>query len=378
MARVERRLLRPRRPAPVRHADGPAALLAAAAARPRPARRGGARDPEARGRPGALRGRHGAGVDRALDGPRGVARGVGPAAARQVRRARRRHRDGLAVEQAAAAPLRAGRGRRPGAARLPARVVGAAVRRAPGLDRGGGRARDDRPPGRPARPRRRRLRGHGGRGRLVPQRARPAGVPRGRQRALRPRRGHGARRRLRAAPRARAGRGGGGGVPRPRARHRVLRRARAPARARPPVLALLLDQRRRPRAALRRADRARELPRPGALRRPPLLLRRQLPPARARAPRARGRRGPRPLRARPAQGQPRLLAGLGEDRVALHRAGRAADRHAGLRPPAPAAAHAGRRARARQHHPGLSRGPRHQLRRAPRWRRRAVASASAA
>ena len=75
-------------------------------------------------------------VDPALDGRGGVARGLGPAAARQVRRARRRHRDGLAVEQAAAAALRAGRGRRPGAARLPARLVGAAVRRAAGLDRG--------------------------------------------------------------------------------------------------------------------------------------------------------------------------------------------------------------------------------------------------
>ena len=70
------------------------------------------------GRSGALRGRHGAGVDRALDGPRGVARGLGAAAARQVRRPRRRHRDGLAVEQAAGcgAPCRARTSARSGSA----------------------------------------------------------------------------------------------------------------------------------------------------------------------------------------------------------------------------------------------------------------------
>ena len=50
-----------------------------------------------------------------------------------------------------------------------------------------------------------------------------------------------------------------------------------------PFSALLLDQRRRPRAAVRRADRAHELRRARALRRPPLPLRRQLPRARPRA-----------------------------------------------------------------------------------------------
>ena len=128
-----------------------------------------------------------------------------------------------------------------------------------------------------------------------------------------------------------AGRRGGGGLPRARGVDRVLRRALPAARARPRVQPVLLDQRRRPRAALRRADRAHELRRAGALRRSPLPLRRQLPAARARAARARRRRAARPLRGGPAGGQPGVLARLGAARVAVRRARRAADRHRRLR-----------------------------------------------
>ena len=67
------------------------------------------------------------------------------------------------------------------------------------------------------------------------------------------------------------------------ARDRVLHGALPADRARPPVLAVLLDQHRRRRAAVRGADRAHEPDRARALRRPPLPVRRQLPPARARA-----------------------------------------------------------------------------------------------
>ena len=83
-----------------------------------PARAGGS---------GALRERDGARLDRALHGQARVARAVGAAAARQVRRALRRRRDGVAAEQAAAAAR--GRCLR-GEARLPAALVGAAVHRA--------------------------------------------------------------------------------------------------------------------------------------------------------------------------------------------------------------------------------------------------------
>ena len=60
--------------------------------------------------------------------------------------------------------------------------------------------------------------------------------------------------------------------------------------------------------------------------------------------------------------------------VAVRRARRPADRHGRLRGPPPAAAHARGRAGAGEHHPGLSRGPRHELRRAAgrAGRRRAV------
>ena len=55
-------------------------------------------------------------------------------------------------------------------------------------------------------------------------------------------------------------------------------------------------------------------------------------------------------------------------RVAAPRAGRAADRHRRLPRAHPAAADLRAGARAGQHHAGLSRGPRHQLRRAARRR----------
>ena len=67
------------------------------------------------------------------------------------------------------------------------------------------------------------------------------------------------------------------GLPGQAARDRVLHRALPADRARPPVLAVLLDQHRRRRAAVRRPDRAHEPDRARALRRPPLPLRRQLP-----------------------------------------------------------------------------------------------------
>ena len=79
--------------------------------------------------------------------------GLGPAAARQVRRPRRRHLDGLAVEQAHAAPPARGRRGARGAARLPARLVGAAVRGAAArrIEAHGGRVLIDRPATRLAR-----------------------------------------------------------------------------------------------------------------------------------------------------------------------------------------------------------------------------------
>src|SRR3712207_8298888 len=51
---------------------------------------------------------------------------------------------------------------------------------------------------------------------------------------------------------------GGGGVPGQGALDRVLRRARAAARARPAVQSVLLDQRGRPRPAVRGPDRDRK------------------------------------------------------------------------------------------------------------------------
>ena len=248
------------------------------------------------------------------DGPRAVAQDLGAVAARQVRRARRRHLDGVAVEQAHAAPPARGRRGAPGAARLPEALVGAVVRRAARRDRGRRRARADRPPGGGAAARRRAVRGRRGRAR-----ARFA-------------RGH--------DPRAfaRAGRAAerydavvatvpndvflglldddlaaaiGDAVPRPPAHDRVPHRALPAARARPPLLAVLLDEHRRHDDPVRRPDRAHELHRPEALRRPALPLRRQLPRARRPAARARRGRAARRVHARPARGPARRSRATG-------------------------------------------------------------------
>ena len=148
-----------------------------------------------------------------------------------------------------------------------------------------------------------------------------------RLRALRPRARHRPQRRLRRTDRP------------ARAADRVLRRPLPAARARPPLQRLLLDQRGRSRPAVRGADRAHELRRARALRRPPLPLRRQLPRARPRAAVARRRRRAGALHAGPAQGQPGVRPRVGQEPVAAPRAGRAADRHRRLPRADPAAAH---------------------------------------
>ena len=136
-------------------------------------------------------------------------------------------------------------------------------------------------------------------------RPRPARVrARRRARALRRGRRDRAQRRLRRAARRRARHRDRRRLPGEARRHRVPHRALPAARARPPVQPLLLDQHRRPRAAVRRPRRAHQLRRARALRRPALPLRRQLPRARRRAARARRRRADRALHARAAQGQP--------------------------------------------------------------------------
>ena len=70
------------------------------------------------------------------------------------------------------------------------------------------------------------------------------------------------------------------------------------------------------------------------------------------------------------EGQPGLRPLVGQARVAAPRAGRAADRHRRVSRAHPAAEDVRARPRARQHHPGLSRGSRDQLRRPPRRRGR--------
>ncbi len=108
---------------------------------------------------------------------------------------------------------------------------------------------------------------------LVPARPGPARVRRRRRaRAVRRRRRDRAQRHLhRDGRRARVS-----GVPRQARAHRVPHGAVPAAGARSPVLAVLLDQHRGPRAALRRAGGAHEHDRSRALRRPALSLRRQL------------------------------------------------------------------------------------------------------
>ena len=226
----------------------------------------------------------------------------------------------------------------------PRPLVGAAVPRAAGADRDARRARADRPARGAARAARRRLRGHRRRARLVPPRPRPARV-RARRRAER----YDAV--VATVPNdvfvgllddELAAAIGAEYLGRARA-HRVPHRALPAARARPPVQPLLLDQHRRPRAAVRRARRAHQLRRARALRRPALPLRRQLPRPRRRAARARRRRADRALHARAAQGQPGLRALMGQAALAAPRAGRPADRHRRLPRADPAAADRRRR-----------------------------------
>ena len=187
------------------------------------------------------------------DGRRGLREGLGAAAARQVRRPRRRHLDGVAVGQADDAPQAAGQGVAPGAARLPAPLVGAAVRGAAGADRGRRRARADRP-ARSSGCRRASRSSTARRARSAPATTRAPSRPPA-ARALRRRRRHGAQRRL---PRRCSTSSSRRRLPRAAGRHRVPHGALPAARARPRLHALLLDQHRRPRAAVRRRDRAHE------------------------------------------------------------------------------------------------------------------------
>ena len=244
---------------------------------------------------------------------------------------------------------------------------------------GGGRVLIDRPAAglrRGRRGRGRPLRRHGGRGRArfapATTRAASARARRRRRGALRRGRRHRPQRRLRRAARRRPGRRDRAGVPRPPRRRRVPHGAVPAARARPPVLAVLLDEHRRSRAAVRRPRRAHELHLARALRRPALPLRRQLPRARRPAARPGHRRAARRLPARPAQGLAGLLDGLDQGPLAAPRAGRPADRHRRLPPPHPAAADRRAGVGARQHHADLSRGPRDELQRAAGNRRGAV------
>ena len=137
------------------------------------------------------------------------------------------------------------------------------------------------------------------------------------RRGLRPRPRHRAQRRVRAAARPRPGGRGGGGLPR-RACARSSTSPRSAccssstARSRRFYWTNVADR----ALPVRRADRAHQLHRARALRRPPLPLRRQLPAARAPAARPRRRRAARPLRAGAARGQPGLRARLGPPRLA--------------------------------------------------------------
>ena len=133
-------------------------------------------------------------------------------------------------------------------------------------------------------------------------------------------------------------------LPREARDDRVPHGALPAARARPPVHAVLLDERGRPQRPVRRPRGAHELHRRGALRRPALPLRRQLRRAGQRAAGPRSRRAARRVRAEPAEGQPGLRPVVGEGPLAVRRARRPADRHRRLPRDDPAAAD--RRARA--------------------------------
>ena len=251
-------------------------------------------------------------------GKRRLPRAVGPAAARQVRRARRRHRDGLAAEQVPAAPRRR---RRRGEARLPEALLGAALQRAARPDRGRRRARADRPPRREARPGfivtpgapNSFRRGHDPRDfeTLEPERydAVLATVPSDVfEQLLEP-----------------------GVLP-----EAYLAQLRGIEYFTALCLLIELDRQFSPyywtnigddALPFVGPDRAHEPDRARALRRPPLPLRRQLPAARPRAARSRRRRPARALHARSAGGQPGVRPRLGQAALAAPRAGRAADRH---------------------------------------------------
>ena len=225
-------------------------------------------------------------------GRAGVGRGLGPAAARQVRRrAPTTSRwSGCGASCGCGARSR-GEDVRQERLGYPRDSWEPLFARARALDRGRGRARADRPPGGAA------------------WRARAPASRCTRARRTRSARGHDPRafaRRRRASattacsPPSRTTSSSGCSTRRSRPRWaRRTSRARAAIeyfaalcllleldRAVQPVL---LDQRRRPRAPVRRADRAHELRRARALRRPPLPLRRELPAARPRAARARRR-----------------------------------------------------------------------------------------
>ena len=188
-------------------------------------------------------------IERRMGAP-GVGRGVGPAAAREVRRARGRDRDGLAVEQAAAAPLRraARTCARSGSATRATRGRRCSARSSARSTAGGGRVLTDTPAARIERA--------GGGFRVV------AGAPGSFRSGHDPRAfapaGDAVYDRVlatvpndvfAAAARPRAGRRGGGGYLARARVDRVLRRALPAARARPRLQPVLLDQRRRPRAA---------------------------------------------------------------------------------------------------------------------------------
>ena len=248
----------------------------------------------------------------------------GPLLRGEVRRARRRDLDGLAVDEVHAAPPARGRGGARGEARLPAALVGAAARDA--APSAPGRARADRPARDPRRARRRRLRRHLGapgsfrRGhdpRDVRRRAGPSATTRS------------SRRCPTTSSLGVAGHLLADGLPR-RSCAGIDYYA---------ALCVLLELDRQlspfywtnvadPDAAVPRADRAHELRRARALRRPALRLRRQLPAAattsccRSALDEVLDRYEPGLRKINPA-----LRPRLDQERVDVPRAGRAADRH---------------------------------------------------
>ena len=184
------------------------------------------------------------------DGPAGLDDVWGPLLRGKFGAPRRRHLDGVAVEQAHPAPPDSRARRRARSCSATRAAAGSRCsRRLRELIERAGRARPDRPAGGAAlTPRRARVRGHAGRAELLPRaattRARfePAGEPERYDAVHR----HRPQRRLRGAARPGARRGGRRRLPRAAGGDRVPRGALPAAGARPPVHALLLDQRRRP------------------------------------------------------------------------------------------------------------------------------------